>query len=220
MVKKPLKPLIILCIIPDMEVYVLYLDTLRPCLDRALAALSPMRREKAMRRRPEAPRLQSVGAGLLLRCFFGPEDPLEAPGGKPFFPGKRPFSLTHSGGLAAVALGERSLGLDAERIAPVSGPVARRTLSPEELDWLSRQGPEGFAFLWTRKEAVLKCLGTGVDRPLSSFSVLPGEAVSLEGEGLALHSVKLDEYMLSAACEKDAVFTPRVLTAEELLRMI
>ena len=54
--------------------------------------------------RRELPRLQSAGAGLLLRYFFGPEDPVIAPGGKPYYPGGRVFSLTHSGTLAAIAL--------------------------------------------------------------------------------------------------------------------
>ena len=203
-----------------MEVYVLHLDTLRPRLEEALALLSPRRREKALRRRQETPRLQSVGAGLLLRCFFGPEDPSLEPGGKPFYPGKRSFSLTHSGALAAIALGEGDVGLDAEAIAPVSEAVMRRVLDERELRWLHTQGSEGFTFLWTRKEAALKCLGTGVDRPLASVIALPAEPLVLDGRALALHSVRLNDYMLSGACEKDAVFTPRVLTAEELLRMI
>ena len=203
-----------------MEVYVLHLDTLRPRLEEALGLLSPLRREKALRRRSETPRLQSVGAGLLLRRFFGPEDPAVLPGGKPYYPGKQPFSLTHSGELAAIALAESDVGLDAQAVAPVSEAVKRRVLDERELAWLREQGPEGFAFLWTRKEAALKCLGTGVDRPLASVNVLPGGPLQLDGRALELHSVRFENYMLSAASEKDAVFTPRVLTAEELLRMI
>jgi 4'-phosphopantetheinyl transferase len=220
MVKKPLKPLIFLCIIRGMEVYVLHLDTLRPRLEEALVLLSPRRRDKALRRRSETPRLQSVGAGLLLRRFFGPEDPAVLPGGKPYYPGGPCFSLTHSGALAAIALAESDVGLDAERIAPASEAVKRRVLDEKELAWLRGQGPEGFAFLWTRKEAALKCLGTGVDRPLASVNVLSAGPLLLDGRALALHSMRSGDYMLSAASEKDAVFTPQVLTAEELLRMI
>ena len=45
--KKPLKPLIFLCIIFDMEVYLLYLDTLRPRAEEAMAlpALRALRGE-------------------------------------------------------------------------------------------------------------------------------------------------------------------------------
>ena len=215
--KKPLKPLIFLCIIIDMEVYLLYLDTLRPRAEEAMALLPPARRERAARLRRELPRLQSIGAGLLLRRLFGTEDPAVAPGGKPFFPGGRHFSLTHSGGLAAIALGETELGLDAERIAPASEGLLRRALDDAELQWLPAQGPEGFAFLWTRKEAALKCLGTGADRPLRSLCVLH-EPLTLDGKTLHLHTVKYGDYMLSAACEGDASFSPRIIEADELLR--
>ena len=203
--KKPLKPLIFLCIIIDMEVYLLYLDTLRPRAEEAMALLPPARRERAARLRRELPRLQSIGAGLLLRRFFGAEDPAVAPG------------LTHSGGLAAIALGETELGLDAERIAPASEGLLRRALDDAELQWLPAQGPEGFAFLWTRKEAALKCLGTGADRPLRSLCVLH-EPLTLDGKTLHLHTVKYGDYMLSAACEGDASFSPRIIEADELLR--
>lgn len=212
--KKPLNPLIFLCIIVDMEVYLLHLDTLRPRAEEALALLSPARREKAARLRREGPRLQSIGAGLLLRRFFGPEDPVIAPGGKPYFPGGRHFSLSHSAGLAAIALGETALGLDAERIVPASEALLRRALGEGERRWLSDQGPEGFAFLWTRKEAVLKCLGTGADRPLRSVSVLPGETPAPDGRALRLYTARHGECMLSAACEGDAAFSPRVIEAD------
>ena len=218
MVKKPLKPLIFLCIIPGMEVYVLHLDTLRPLAEEALGRLPPDRREKAARLRREGPRLQSIGAGLLLRRFFGPEDPLAAPGGKPYYPGGRQFSLTHSGELAAIALSDGPVGLDAERIAPASEALARRVLDQRELLWLGEQGEAGFPFLWTRKEAALKCLGVGADRPLRSFCVLPGEPLALDGKAFALYTVRYGEYMLSAACKGDAFFRPRVISAEELLR--
>lgn len=218
MVKKPLKPLIFLCIIAGMEVYLLQLDTLRPRTAEALALLSPLRREKAERLRREDARLRSIGAGLLLRQFVGPEDPLIAPGGKPYCPGGPEFSLTHSGDLAAIALGDVPVGLDAERIAPASEALCRRVLGERELSWLAGQGEEGFAFLWTRKEAALKCLGTGVDRPLSRVCVLPGEPLTANGKTLHIHTVRYGDHMLSAACEGDARFSPLVVGSEELLR--
>ena len=200
-----------------MEVYVLDLDTLRPRMEEALALLPPGRREKALRLCREDARLRSVGAGLLLRRF-SPGDPEIAPGGKPFFPGGRHFSLTHSGALAAIALADRPVGLDAEAVRPVSPAAVRRTMGPEERTWLEARGEEGFAFLWTRKEAALKCLGTGVDRDLASICALPGRDLVLEGIQLSLHTVRRGAYTLSAACEGSADFVPETADIRELLK--
>ena len=201
-----------------MEVFVLDLDTLRPRMEEALSLLSPARRAKVLRLRRELPRLQSVGAGLLLRAFFGAGDPLIAPGGKPYYPGERSFSLTHSGALAAIALASEEVGLDAEKIAAPRQAILPRVLTAEELRRPDSQSGEGFAFLWTRKEAALKCLGTGANRPLSSFSVLE-DSVALDGAVLQLHTAVWKEYMISAAARGDVSFTPRPIGAEDLLRM-
>ena len=201
-----------------MEVYVLDLDTLRPRMEEALALLSPGRREKALRLCREDARLRSIGAGLLLAHIFGPSDPVIGAGGKPFFPGGRHFSLTHSGALAAIALAERPVGLDAEADRPVSPAVVRRTMGPEERAWLEVRGDEGFAFLWTRKEAALKCLGTGVDRDPASICVLPERELVLDRIRLSLHTVRRGACTLSAACEGSAVFVPETADIRELLK--
>jgi 4'-phosphopantetheinyl transferase len=60
--------------------------------------------------------------------------------------GGRPrFNLSHSEGLALVAVAEREVGVDVERIRP--------------------QRPAGFYAAWARHEARLKCLGTGFGDP-------------------------------------------------------
>lgn len=73
-----------------------------------------------------------------------------------------------------------------------------------------------FACLWTRKEAVLKCTGAGLSRPMNAFSVL-GDTASPEGAVLSLYTVEYGNYMLSAAAARSAVFTPQRVDALELL---
>ena len=73
-----------------------------------------------------------------------------------------------------------------------------------------------FAYLWTRKEAVLKCTGAGLSQPMNVFSVL-GDTASPEGALLSLYTVEYGNYMLSAAAARSAVFTPQRVDALELL---
>ena len=200
-----------------MEMYVLDVSTLPSREEAARALLSPARREKALRLRSGEVRGRSIGAGLLLRRFLGDADVRLAPGGKPFVPGGREFSLSHSGVLAVIALGDEAVGADVEKIFSPSETLSRRVFSERERRWAEAAGEEGFAFLWTRKEALLKCPGRGIDRALAEVCVLPGEAPVLDGVTYALHTVRFRDSMLSGAARHDAVFRPQEITLEELL---
>ncbi|WP_314252007.1 4'-phosphopantetheinyl transferase family protein [Streptomyces sp. DSM 40907] len=81
------------------------------------------------------------------------------------------FSLSHCAGLTLIGVAGAPLGVDAERLP------SRRTvelclprLHPRERDELLRMPPAEWALwfcrLWTRKEAYLKALGTGLGRGL------------------------------------------------------
>jgi 4'-phosphopantetheinyl transferase len=96
-------------------------------------------------------------------------------------------SRTDGVGLIAVTRGRR-VGVDVERVRPVPDlhEIAERVFSPAERRVLhglppSRQS-EGFFNCWTRKEAYVKALGTGLTHPLTRFTVslVPGEPARLE----------------------------------------
>ena len=74
-----------------------------------------------------------------------------------------------------------------------------------------------FAYLWTRKEAALKCTGAGLSQPMNAFSVL-GDTASPGGEPLSLCTVEYGDYMLSTAvAAHSAVFVPQRVDALALL---
>lgn len=85
------------------------------------------------------------------------------------------FNLSHTSRLGAVAVSAGiELGLDIEEIRPIDRDVAR-SLSPNEQlglaafeaqDWLL-----AFYRCWSRKEAVLKAEGVGLNTDLASFDV-------------------------------------------------
>jgi 4'-phosphopantetheinyl transferase len=96
---------------------------------------------------------------------------------KPFVEGGPAFNISHSGDavLVALAIGGR-LGIDVEMVRPLSDLVGLATTSfaRDELDTLTAAAPENrvrqFFRIWTRKEAMLKALGSGIPA-LSSISV-------------------------------------------------
>ncbi|SFL68541.1 4'-phosphopantetheinyl transferase family protein [Methylobacterium pseudosasicola] len=103
-------------------------------------------------------------------------------GGKPELGGAArgalDFNLSHSGGRALIGLARgAAIGVDLEEIRPITDAlrIARAHFAPDEAAALaalplSAIDPAFFG-LWTRKEAVVKALGTGLLLPLDRFSV-------------------------------------------------
>lgn len=97
------------------------------------------------------------------------------------------FNLSHSGARALIGLaGPVAIGVDLElmRAIPDAVRIARTHFAPDEAASLASLPAEAieaaFFGLWTRKEAVVKALGTGLSLPLDRFSVtLPPAAPRL-----------------------------------------
>jgi len=108
-----------------------------------------------------------------------------SPNGKPFLSHSQgiEFSLSHSGSHIALAVGRSGkIGIDIEvyqRPAIPLKELAENCFSPKEfMQWqlLSKEKGEteqiqNFTRIWTLKEAYLKAVGTGLRKPLKSFSV-------------------------------------------------
>ena len=103
------------------------------------------------------------------------------PHGKPELvgPGEDiPFNLAHTDGLALLAVaGSGRVGIDAEvvRFGIEMEDMSRRFFAPAEADEILALAPDArlaaFFACWTRKEAFVKALGTGLPVPLYRFQV-------------------------------------------------
>jgi 4'-phosphopantetheinyl transferase len=161
--------------------------------DTAVAPLRPLldasENARADRFRVAADRDAYIAAHALLRTMLSRHvsiAPVEwrfrtTEGGKPVLdPAQAPpglhFSLTHTRGLAACAVGRsHALGIDAEawrEPAPIE--LAKRYFAPAEArlvaDLAPEQRPSAFYRLWTLKEAYLKATGEGLAAALDSFA--------------------------------------------------
>jgi len=122
---------------------------------------------------------------------------VKAPGGKPLVvdrdgePLPIHVSVTHTGEWWICAVGEHPMGIDVElKCRSVNPSLMRRICSEEERQWLEetmagveeKQKKEWLRqkllWLWVRKEAYVKYLGTGIGEGLKTFSV-----VEFDGEG-------------------------------------
>ncbi len=104
-------------------------------------------------------------------------------GGKPRLaaaPERLSFNLSHSGGLAliAIAAGGASVGVDVERVKPRRDlpRLARRWLPAADAEAVAgapeAERERAFYAAWTRHEARVKCVGTGLAGPAPPESVV------------------------------------------------
>ncbi len=161
------------------------LDTKR---EPALSVLPLWRVQKYERMIPRSGKLLSLAAGLLLRHallditgtelkelkigFNGHE--------KPYLEGEKEavnFNLSHAGEYVVLAVSDCQVGIDIETKQDPGHGVANHVFNDEEREAMyGSEDPEKyFTRLWTRKEAYVKCTGTGISVPLNEFSVLQDE---------------------------------------------
>jgi 4'-phosphopantetheinyl transferase len=169
------------------------------------ASLSPAERRKAARFQSLQLRQRwtaSRGALRYVLAKYASEEPSAVqfavgPNDKPeLCPPVRhiSFNLSHTGGLAfvAVAAGER-IGIDAEIVRSdiEIENLSRRFFTPAEADEILALPNESqlaaFFRCWTRKEAILKALGSGLSASLDRFQVSlradePARLLSMDGE--------------------------------------
>ena len=177
---------------PSREVHIWRagLDLPRGTTARLSATLSSGERERSARFRFERDRQRFIAAHGVLRDVLA-RYLRTAPGrisyrynasGKPElgpeFGGRLNFNLSHSAGLALIAIAaDSSVGVDLEclRAQADYAEIARSFFSATEVEQLSAlPGPlcaEDFMRCWTKKEAYLKACGVGLAMPLHSFSV-------------------------------------------------
>ncbi len=85
------------------------------------------------------------------------------------------FNISHTDEAVVLAFAEGlKVGVDIEQNTKGSLVLAERFFAEDEVAWLHKQSnlEAAFVHLWTRKEALAKCYGTGIRMPLKSFSVL------------------------------------------------
>lgn len=102
------------------------------------------------------------------------------PQGKPFLTGgdDLQFNLSHAAGWALLAVTRgRRIGVDVEAVRDLRDltALAERFFAPGERAALAAVAPplraQAFTACWTRKEAYIKALGTGLAEPLEQFEV-------------------------------------------------
>ena len=134
--------------------------------------------------------------------------------GKPSVDGVE-FSLSHTGSVVLIGLGDLPLGVDVEKIpddrtVQQVGPSFHPREAAELLGLPADERPGAFARVWVRKEALLKAIGTGLLRGISRDYVGAGTVPGTPVSGLRIHDVALPGMLghRAALCTTAAAAVP------------
>lgn len=143
------------------------------------------RRERIVELKQKKDRIQSIGAGLLLRYSFLREGYTVAQweqikiqrsiSGKPSIVQYPEFcySLSHSGDWVICGVHSKELGADIQEMRPWKEKVAKRFFAQEEYERILRAQEEEkqnmFYKLWTAKESYGKLTGDGIGKGISQY---------------------------------------------------
>lgn len=84
------------------------------------------------------------------------------------------FNTSHTHNMIAVAVSDKPVGVDVEKIREIDFGVAKRFFSENELNYIKESQDQEFKRffeIWTKKEAYVKYIGKGLFVPLNSFDV-------------------------------------------------
>ena len=169
-----------------------------------LNELPDERRERAMRYRQELDRKLCVAAYLLLRkalkADYGIDEAVRFAFneyGKPYLADYPHifFSLSHCRHGVACAVSDCEVGADIQDIRSFSNDVALRVFCKSELERLNASADKEreFARLWSRKEAYLKMLGTGISDDMKKIdATLHKEISTVDYESFAVSACDLN----------------------------
>ena len=168
---------------------------------QVLENLGEQRKEKILKCKRELSRKQSFGAGLLLKqCFDKYSIDMDSirynEKGKPEVDGFF-FNLSHSEDYVVLAVSDKPVGCDIEKIKSAREGIARRYFSDKENLYLeSFQGDsriQEFYRIWTIKESYVKMTGEGISFTKSFPEVRFEEKIYIYRDGKRL-SCSIEEY--------------------------
>lgn len=140
--------------------------------------------------------------------------------GKPFLI-SRPhfhFNISHTGHYVACALADESVGIDIELIKPADLRIAERFFASDETEYImADEQALRFYEVWTKKESRIKWEGTGLHKPLSSFSVFDYN----EQKQPIYHKVFQNDEVICHVCStKQVMPSVRMMDTAGLMRCV
>ena len=181
----------------------IYLADTASVLPRHRDYISAQRLQKTLRYRMPDDQKRCIAGSGLLRFFLGDTAILDNGFGKPVAENGVCFNLSHSGEWVLFAVDDRDVGCDIEQVCYVnSARMGKIVFTDRECAWIENAPDKMGAFfdLWTKKEALLKCMGRGFHREAKSVEVCGSNFA--DGEKIYyLKTLRFADYTVSVCSE-------------------
>ena len=124
------------------------------------------------------------------------------------------FNISHSHGVVVFVQSSVPIGVDIEKLRPMKDDMTNFISSNEEKEYI--QSYQSFFEVWTNKESLTKCLGTGIKDKISSIPGLPINGVKeYKNKQFYCRTIKYNDYVISVTQETNKPF--EILIREENL---
>ncbi len=136
--------------------------------------------------------------------------------GKPFFENSSfHFNISHTKGAAACAVKNVPVGVDIQTKALNFDSVMRRVCTENEKNAvISADDPQmEFTTLWTLKESILKCIGTGIAGQMKNYDFSENKTENGKFKLMTLY----DGDVILSACSTEPFTEVKKITVSELL---
>lgn len=178
---------------------------IKPKAEKILRGLPEKLRGKALRYRKEDDQLRSIGSSfLLLKASNGRKIHYTAEG-KPFIENNH-FNISHSGDYVVLAEADSPVGVDIERVTDIGidDGLKNIALTERERFWV-KDSLLRFYVVWTRKESLIKCEGSGFISEPDQIETLNDknfdEPVNYRGKIYCIESFMIEGHVISVAEE-------------------
>ena len=116
------------------------------------------------------------------------------------------FNISHSGGVIALAISkDYPLGIDIEVIKDYKDDLAKYISSEEEYKYIVDN--KSFFEIWTSKEALVKCLGSGLSTNIKDIPALPLNNIKqYKGKTYSNKSLIYNDVMINVTLQIDKAF--------------
>ena len=124
------------------------------------------------------------------------------------------FNVSHSENLVGIAIADKDVGLDIEyKNKERKEKLIKYTCSEEEIKLIKEDSD--FYKLWTSKESLLKCLGTGLVNNIKEVNALPLNGIKKYGEEFFYsHYIDYIDYSISVTVKGEFDFELELLEEE------